>query len=332
MKSPALRHFVSNEFFVLACVLVVTIVISAVVTGGKTISADNARLIMFQTAANGVGAIGQTLVIVGGGIDLAAGGIGQFASLTGAAMWTTTPLEYNFAKLLVRPFPPAVVPLMMILTGAGWGSISGLSVSRLRIPPLIVTLSMWKIVGGLAFLIGAGRTVYAFPESVAFLGQGTVLGIPVAGIVFIVISILAYLAMTRTILGRSVVAVGGNPISAWLSGINVSNTRFLTYAISGALTGLSASMYTSRIMSASTQSMLGFELQTVAASVIGGVSLAGGIGNIIGVVLGSVIMGVISNTLSVVGAAPTTQGVVTGLVIFLAVGVDSLRRRKSALV
>jgi ribose/xylose/arabinose/galactoside ABC-type transport system permease subunit len=215
----------------------------------------------------------------------------------------------------------------MLLAAIGWGVINGLAVSRIGMPPLIVTLAMWQVTKGVAFEIGEGRSIGHLPDSLTFFGSGSVYGVPVPVIVFITVSVIGYFVLQYTTFGRSVYAVGGNPVSAWLSGIKVKHILFLVYVISAFLAGLAGLIFLGRIMTASMETLGGLELDSIAAVVIGGVSLMGGRGSIIGVVIGTIMIGVINNGMSILGADPFLQGVAKGVIIITAVAIDYIRRR-----
>jgi len=222
-----------------------------------------------------------------------------------------------------------VVPLAVMLAfGAGIGACNALSISRIGMPALIVTLAMWQIMTGTTFLVCGGYTIGNLPPAMSFLGAGRVVGIPVPVIIFVVVTVVAYFILNHTSFGRSVYAVGGNPVSAWLSGINVKNIVFSVYVISGFLAALAGMIILGRVMCASTATASGLELDSIAAVSIGGVSLMGGRGTIVGAILGTIIIGVINNGLTMIAVKPWYQLIVKGAIIFAAVAVDVVRRRR----
>ena len=182
---------------------------------------------------------------------------------------------------------------------------------------------------GAAFEIIQGFSIGDLPEHLAWWGQGTVGVVPVPVIIYVVVAIVAYYVLNYTTFGRSIYATGGNPVSAWLSGINVKRVLFSVYAISGFLAGLAAFIQLGRVMSASMMGLEGLEIDSIAAVTIGGVSLFGGRGNLIGVILGTLIIGTVNNGLSVLKAAPAAIRIVKGAIIILAVAIDTVRRRRS---
>jgi len=317
------RVVVDQPIVLLAVVLAGLIGVMAVITRGLTSSRVNMVNVLIQSSTRGIASVGQAFVILTSGIDVSIGGVGLSAAILGSVLMTTDMRlnVVNYAVLL------PVGLLAMVMLGAGWGAINGLLVSRIGVPPLIVTLGMWQIATGFAFRMCGGYTIYGLPRSLAFFGQGTIAGLPVPIVIFIAVSVVAYFVLNHTTYGRSVYAVGGNPISAQLCGITVKNILFSVYIISGFLAGLAALVMTGRVVTASMASVGGLELDSIAAAVVGGVSLMGGRGSVIGVVLGAVIIGVLNNALSILGANPAIQGAAKGVVIIGAVAVDYLRRR-----
>ena len=279
--------------------------------------------VLLQSTIRGVASVGQAFVILTAGIDLSIGGVGLMTGILGASIMT----EFPWLNIVGYPFSPYIVIPIMLLVGAAWGALNGSLVSRIGMPPLIATLGMWEICKGVAFHLCKGRDLPGQPLTLLFFGQGRVAGVPVPVIMFIALAVVAYFVLEYTTFGRSVYAVGGNPLSAWLSGIKVKNIQFMVYAISGLLAGLAAVIFTARGMSATMGTLAGLELDTIAAVCIGGVSLFGGRGSLIGVVLGALIIGVINNGLSVLGATISEMCITKGAIIITAVAIDVMRRR-----
>jgi ribose/xylose/arabinose/galactoside ABC-type transport system permease subunit len=318
-------NIIKNEHAALGFVLVALISIIGALTGGKTTSITNVKQVLVQSSIVGVAAIGQAFVILTAGIDLSVGGIGFFAAVLGAALMTDT----SYLRLVSEAFSTfQALPLMLFL-GIGFGAVNGWAISRIGLPPLISTLAIWKICQGGGFITGGHQSISGMPENLAFFGGSvTFAGVPVPVIIFICVAAVAYFTLNHTTFGRSVYAIGGNPISAWLSGTNVKRGLFTVYIISGFLAALTGILSTARVMSASMRSLEGLELRTIAAVVVGGVSLSGGKGSIIGVVLGVLIMGIATNGMRLMGAGTAEQGILTGIIIFTAVAIDFFRRRR----
>ena len=319
---------IKNENAVLIAVFVALIGIMSAATKGMTTQAANLMNVLLQSSIRGVSAVGGAFVILTAGIDLSVGGVGLMTSMFGAALMTSMP-----DNIAGHPMSIYTVFPLMVLVGAMWGAINGSAISRIGMPPLIVTLAMWEINKGVAmriYLMFGGASISGLPETLAFFGEGTVAGIPVLVIIFITVAVIGYYILNYTKFGRWVYAVGGNPVSAHLSGIPVERTRLIVYTISGLLAGLSAVMFTARAMSASMRTLMGHELDVIGSVVIGGVSLFGGRGTLIGVVIGVLIVGVINNTFSLMGTSPATVSLIRGLIIFTAVAIDYARRGREA--
>lgn len=317
------KRIFRHENTVLAIVLIVLTAILGIVTKGLTVTRANMVNVLLQSSIRGMAAIGQAFVILTASIDLSVGGIALFTAILGGSMMTLSP----WINTIGHPVSPYIVLPLMLLAGAGWGAINGSLVSRIGMPSLIVTLGMWQILKALAFHICGGRDMTNHPDTLDFFGTDRIAGVPVPVIIFIVVVVICYFVLQYTRLGRSIYAVGGNPESAWLSGINVKRMLLIVFTISGLLAGLSGFLMLSRTRSATMQTLLGLELNSIAAVAIGGVSLFGGRGNLIGVVIGVLIMGVTSNAMSVMGVDPSIQGIVTGTIIVAAVAADYIRRR-----
>jgi ribose/xylose/arabinose/galactoside ABC-type transport system permease subunit len=318
-----LRSVFRHENANLGIVLLALIFGIGGLTKGGSLSIVNASNVLLQSSIRGITAVGQAFVILTAGIDVSVGGNALFCSIMGTALMST-----DWQSIVGHPLSPGLGVLLMILAGLGWGTVNSTLVSRVGIPALISTLGLWQITTGAAFSITQGKTIGGVPESLAWWGQGTVGYAPVPVIIFILVAIVAYYVLNYTSYGRAVYATGGNPTSAWLSGINVPRILFSVYAIAGFLAGLASFIQLGRIMSASMMSLEGLEIDSIAAVTIGGVSLMGGRGNLIGVVLGTLIIGVVNNGLSVLRAGPPAIRIVKGAIIILAVAIDYIRRRR----
>lgn len=316
-------RLIKHESAVLVIVLAVLIGVFSYVSKGLTTGRNNLVNILLQSSIRGVASVGQAFVILTAGIDLSVGGVGLFSALLGSLMLT----QETSVNILGGPVAAVGVIPVMLLSGVVYGLLNGLSVSRIGMPPLIVTLASWEISKGLAWKVSGGFSVGLLEPSMAFVGQGEIAGVPVPVIIFIVVAAIAYFVLSHTGFGRSVYAVGGNPLSAWLTGINVKKVTLIVYVISGLLAGLASVIMTGRVMSASMRTLEGLEMDSIASVCVGGVSLMGGRGNLIGVVLGVIIIGVINNGMSVLGVSSAVYGVVKGAIIFGAVAIDYIRRR-----
>lgn len=318
------KRVIRQETAVLFIVLGAVIGGWGVITGGLSITPTNMMNVLLQSSMRGVAAIGQAFVILTAGIDVSVGGLGKFTAILGAGL-----MAQNWQNIIGHPMSPyAVIPIMLVV-GAGIGALSGLMVSRIGMPALIVTLGMWQIMNGASFQICGGSALSYLPLSVAWVGQGSVGGVPVPVLIFVGVCVVGYFVAQHMSYGRAVYATGGNPVSAWLSGINIRNMLFSVYVISGFLAGLAGVIMTGRTMSATMRTLDGLELDSIAAATIGGMSLAGGRGSMIGVVLGALIIGVINNGMSILGAGPALQGIAKGAIILVAVAIDYWRRGRA---
>jgi len=276
-----------------------------------------------QIAVIAILAIGMTMVVITGGIDLSVGSLIALSAVV--------------ATLLIRDLfgaEKATAASMVLCSSLGVamcalvGTFSGVMVAIFLIPPFIATLAMMLVGSGLAYLLSAGQSVYKIPDSFVWLGRGTdVAGIPNAVVLMVILYAAAHGIMTRTTLGRYIHAVGGNMEAARLSGVRVKRIVILVYAICGGLAGLGGIVTASQLKSGSPTYGLMYELYVIAAVVVGGTSLSGGEGKIMGTLIGAFLIAVIQNGMNLVGMESYTQKVILGLVILAAVLLDMLKKR-----
>lgn len=282
----------------------------------------NLAVMMRFVATIGLLAVGEILVIITGGIDLS---VGSMTALTGVLA----------AILMVRgvaPLPPlGAVPAVVITLACAAlvGVWHGLCVTRLRLPPFIITLGTSIIVRGLAAFITRGYPIL-FPSGSPFLilGQGELYSIPVMFVILLSVALLASLLLSATTLGRHIYAVGGNIEAARVSGIDVDRVRIFCYAVSGVMAGLVGILLASRLGQGTPTVGEGYELWAIAATVLGGTSLMGGEGSVVGAILGAAIMAVMSNGLVFVNFSPYLTNVVLGAVLMVAVAYDMWQRQR----
>jgi ribose transport system permease protein len=284
------------------------------------LTVSNLMNIAEQTSINAVIAVGMTFVIIAAGIDLS---VGSIVALSGVVL----------AGALQSNVPTGLV----ILLGLGVGSLCGLSngllISYGRLPPFIATLGMMSVARGAALFYTDGRPVSGFSPEFRSLATGTIAQIPSPVIIMIVLYVLAHGILNRTKLGRYTYAIGGNEEAANLSGINTRMIKTTIYGVCGMLSGLAAVILTARLNSAQPIAGMMYELDAIAAVVIGGTSLIGGEGKISGTLIGVLIMGILRNGLNLLGLSSFTQQVVIGSVIILAVLIDmGLRRNRTPVV
>jgi len=270
--------------------------------------------VVLQSSINAILAVGMTFVIITAGIDLSVGSILALSSvILGDALHSGIPL------------PIAII--LGILVGGVCGFVNGALVSWAKLPPFIATLGMMSIARGLALVYTSGQPITGFSAQFRWIANGTILTIPFPIIVMLLLVVIAHLVLKYTPFGRYVYAVGGNPEASWLSGINVKRVLLSVYIISGVLSGIGAIILTSRLNSAQPIAGIMYELDAIAASVIGGTSLMGGEGSVLGTLIGALIMGVLRNGLNLLDVSSYVQQVVIGSVIILAVLLDKVRKR-----
>lgn len=314
-----------NDALLRLCVLIFLVVLFGLLTGGVTYSQRGLLNILLQSSITGIAAVGQTFVMLTGGIDLSMYGVGILASVIGGATMTSRP-DLNIIG--GRQLGPAIGIATMLLTGAAMGALNGLLVATFRVPSLIVTLGTWQVGFGLAQLVGGGYTITDLPPTLSGPGQGTIFGVPFPVIVMIATVAMAYVVLHFTTFGRSVYAIGGNAASAHLSGIRIARIQFLVFVISGLMVGLAAALNEFRMMAVSLRTLSGLQIDSIAAVAVGGVSVYGGRGSIIGVLLGTLIIGVLDSGLGALGVSTEVLYTVKGAVIIIAVSGDYLQWRR----
>ncbi|NDW04843.1 ABC transporter permease [Jiella pacifica] len=293
-------------------------------------SVNNGLTILLQTSVIGLLGIGMTMVIITGGIDLS---VGSVLALSGVV-----------SALAVKAGLP-VVPAMGcgILAGAACGAFNGLVITRLRIPPFVATLGMMLIARGLALQITGAVPISGLGNAFGILGNGALFrmvemrpngfpkvifpGIPYPAILLLIVAIAGAYLLHRRQIGRHIFATGSNEEASRLSGVRVDRTKLYAYTISGALAGLAGNVLMSRLVTAQPSEGVMYELDAIAAAVIGGASLSGGVGTISGTMIGAFIIGILRNGLNMSGVSAFIQQIVIGLVVIGAVWIDQIRNR-----
>ncbi len=286
----------------------------------------NGRNILLQISVNLCISIGMTLVILTGGIDLSVGAILAFAGAFAAGLLKNG-LALTSLGVAVQ-FTPLGAICAGILAGLVLGLVNGIVITRFRLPPFVATLGMLSIARGLTMLWTGGFPVTDLGHSFGFIGAGFWLGIPMAVWIPAALVAIFYVISQRTALGRYIYAVGGSEKTAAFSGINVNWVKLRVYALAGALAAVGGLIVTARLDAADPKAGLGYELDSIAAVVIGGTSLSGGRGSILGTVLGCLIIGVLNNGLFLLDVSPFWQQIVKGAVILAAVALDKMGARK----
>lgn len=299
--------------------IVLLVILVSLRSGSAFLSLENFRDILLNISILAIVALGQTMVIITRGIDL------SVSSMIGlVAMMVAFVIKANPELSLV------LAVLLGMALGCVLGSFNGLVITVGKVPPIIATLGTLSIYRGAVFLYSEGNWINAFelPHSFKVLAKGTPLGLPNLVIFALIVAAIIYYFLNYTRMGRDIYTVGSNPTAAQVAGIRVQWIIFSVYLISGLLCGLAGVLWVSRFESAQTNTALGFELQTVAASVVGGVNIFGGSGTVTGVLLGAFLLGIINNALTLVRISPFWQLAAQGLLILLAVVVDSLILRR----
>lgn len=291
----------------------------------KFLQTANVIGILQATSVNGVLAVAATLVIITGGIDLSVGTLMTFCAVTAGVVLTYWGL----------PLPLGI--LAAIAMGAACGCISGTLIAKMKIPPFIATLGMMLILKGLSLVISGTKPIY-FNDTPGFseISTGSLIGdvlpfmpVPNGVLILFILAISIAYVLNRTVLGRYTFALGSNEEAVRLSGVNTDFWKIAIYSLSGAICGIAGLIIASRLNSAQPALGLGYELDAIAAVVIGGTSLAGGRGSILGTIIGALIMSVLLNGLRILSVAQEWQTIVTGLIIIAAVYADMMRRRRA---
>ena len=313
-----LKH---REIFLFLAILLVLVLVTA--RFPRFAQPGNLLTIFNDTSILMMLALGQMAVILTRSIDLS---MASNLALTGMIVAMTN-----------AAFPFIPIPLLIagcVAVGAALGAFNGILVWKLNIPPIVVTLGTLTIFRGLVFVISGGAWVNAAQMSPDFIGLQRVvfLGLPLLSWFAIVVALLFWVVMTRTPLGRALYAIGVNPTASVYTGIDVGKTKFYAFVISGAVAGLCGYLWISRYVIASVEVAGGYELTIIAACVIGGVSIAGGIGSVVGVLLGAIFLGVINNALPVINISPFWQMAISGAAILLAVVLNARGERRKGRV
>jgi ribose transport system permease protein len=314
-----------------ALVTLIALIIAFSFGSPAFLSVNNGLTVLLQTSIIGLLGIGMTLVIITGGIDLS---VGSVLALSGTV-----------CGLLIQG-GLSVVPAMGlgVATGALCGFFNGLVITKLRITPFVATLGMMLIARGLALQLTGAAPISRLGETFGLLGNGALFrvvemrdngfprvifpGIPYPAILLLAVALLAAYLLRRRQLGRHIYAVGSNEDAARLSGVNVDRTKIAAYALSGGLAGLAGMVLMSRLITVQPNEGVMAELDAIAAAVIGGASLMGGVGNISGTMIGAFIIGVLRNGLNMAGVSSFIQQIVIGFVVIGAVYIDQLRNRR----
>jgi inositol transport system permease protein len=286
----------------------------------RFISMRNISNILTEVSIYGIIAVGMTCVILTGGVDLAVGSLLAFSAMCAASV----------VVMLGDTFPVSWLAALLIACAVGTaaGYLHGKTITKLNVPPFIVTLGGMTIWRGATLILNDGGPISGFDEGFRWWGRGDVLGIPVPVIVFALVSAVGYITLRYSRFGRAIYAVGGNPEAARLSGLDVKRIVVSVYVVVGLLAGLSGFLLAARLGSAEAVAGISYELRVIAAVVIGGTSLFGGLGGVGGTIIGSILLGVLLNGLVMLNVSAYYQQVVIGVIIIIAVAFDTYAKSR----
>lgn len=298
-------------YFLLLLVLIVFSLMSDVF-----LSLNNIKNIGKQVAMIGICAVGISMVLLTGGIDISCGSVIAFITVIAAQLITL----HNWNLW--------VAILFCLFLGVILGAFNGVVITYFKLPPMIATLAMQSIARGIAFVRTQGTPVYGLPPEVKVIAQGELIGIPIPIIIMLVVFLLGYWFLEKTYIGRYFYALGGNPEAARLSGINTNRVTVLAYTLSGFLSALAGVVMLSRINSGQPNAAQAYEMNVIPSAVIGGISVAGGEGKVLNVIAGVLIMGCLSNGMTIIGLNEYWQYIVKGVVLVLTVAIDNAQKGK----
>ena len=298
-------------------VALVALVLALSLATDNFLSAYNLSVVVRQAAFVGLVALGQTLVLLVGGIDLSVGAGAGLSSIVGAIALTQWGVP-----------PWLVIPVTMAF-GFALGAINGVFVAWLRLNPFIVTLATWEIFAGLTLVITKGYPIRPLGESFTIYGKGEPFGIPVPVLIFVAVALVLIWMLTQTRFGRNIFAVGGNRDAAILAGIPARRVEFVAFGLSGMLASIAGILFASRMDAAQPSVGEGWLMGAITAAILGGTSLRGGQGSIVGTVMGALLLTVLANGTVLMNVSGFWQRVIVGAVVLIAVLVDLLRRRSN---
>lgn len=311
-----LIKYISSEYVIIYAVIGLGVVLSF--ASSAFLSTGNLMNVLRQTSMIAILAAGCFLVMVGAQIDISTGSL---VGLTGIA----------FAAAMVNwGWDPIIAFIFAVIIGAVSGIINGWMVTIVGIPALIATLSMMQAARGVTYVVTNAYPISNLPKSIDFIGRGYLLGIPVPVIIMVIIYLVIGFVSQRTKFGRYVYAVGGNKEAARLSGIKVNKIMIITYIICGIFAALSGVILVSRLDSGQPNAGIGWEFQAIIAAVVGGVSVVGGKGKILGVFFGAVLMGLLTNGMTLLDVSSYYQQIIQGAVLVFAIGLDVYKNRKAS--
>jgi len=311
--SAFFKKVYSSSVFGVAFILLVMVAVMGIATD-KFLTETNIISVVRQFSFISIIAIGECMVIIAGGIDLSVGSVFAFSSVLSALS-------------LAAGFPLALALAVGVGSGMLVGLINGLFITKVNLPPFIATLGMMSVTRGLSYAVTAGFPVNVKSKGFGFIGQGLIGGIPVPILLLVLLAILASVFLKKTVTGRQIYALGGNEDAARVSGVNINKVKIVVYVIGGALAAIAGIATASRLGVAQSTAGMGYELDAVAAVIIGGASVKGGTGRVSGTIIGASIMGVLRNALVLLSVSAYWQQAIIGAVILLAVSMDQMRNK-----
>ncbi|ONI41766.1 hypothetical protein AN639_02830 [Candidatus Epulonipiscium fishelsonii] len=309
-KKSFLTQYIMYFALIIMCVVLTLL-------SDKFLTASNMLIILKQMSIQSIVAIGMTMIIISGNIDLSVGSTVAFCSVCGALLMTSG-------------VPIIIAMILMVLIGGVFGLISGGVTAKLNLHSFLVTLALMQAVRGMAQTLTGGYPKAGLPEEFGIIATGEIMGIPYLIIIMIVFYVVFIYILEHTEFGRSIYAVGSNAESARLSGINVEKVKTMVFVISSALCGVASIMLTAKVRSGDPTAAVGWEMDAIAGAIIGGTNMAGGEGKLWGTIIGLLFVGILGNGMVLLGVSAYTQTVIKGLVIFLAVIINSIQKRSAA--
>jgi len=297
------------EYVIVAAIAVEVAVFAAIAP--QFLSVPNLVNVGLSIAITGILAVGMTMVILTGGIDLSVGSVVALAGVVAATLASrgdSSGVAFGIAAALA--------------IGLGVGLFNGVVIAHFRVPPFVATLAMLTICRGLAFIISGGRSIGNLPESFNYVGRSRLLGVPLPVVLMALVFLGGWFLLRRTVIGRYIYAVGGNRKATFFAGVNTKRVILITYVLNGLLVGLAGYVLASRLGAGVPNSGIQYELDVIAAVVVGGTSLTGGQGSVVGTFWGAVFIGILNNGLNLFGVDPYMQKIALGVVLLLAVFAD----------
>ncbi len=311
-KFKALGIFQKSQSFTVIALIVLFVIMA--ILNPDFLKIGNLSNITRQVSINAIIAVGMTFVILEGGVDLSVGSVMALSSTLMAGFMINNNLN------------PAVAVLIGILIGALCGLITGIFVAYFRVPGIIASLGMMEIARGIALIYTGGYPLAGLTDTYSQLGNGSIGFIPIPLIITFVVYMIAYIILNQTATGRYIYALGGNEEAVRLSGINIKKFKAIPYVVSGITASIAGAILISRMKSGQPSAGVGFELDAIAAVVLGGTAISGGRGHIFGTIVGALTLAILGNGLNFMGATPYTQRVIKGAIIIIAVIISSRKK------